>query len=1491
MEPLECRQLLTAVTVNTALDVVDDTDGYTSLREALAYANSHAGDDTIVFDSSLAGKTITLTNGQLTISDTTGMTTIIGLGDDQLTISGNRTSRVFFIEERAKASISGLTITQGAVFPYYGCGGGINNVGDLTITNCNITNNSAAYSGGGLSTKGPGTTTIRNCVFSENTAEFGGAVSGSTLIMMSDSTISGNHATEDGGGIYGNGTQTITRCTIINNSASSGGGVFLGYDTVLTDCTIAHNSADTIGGGVLNCCVTNTIVNCTIIGNTAGVSGGGIYGYKPDTPGYGPESLVLTNTIVTDNASTKSPDIDGMVKASYCLIGDTTGTTLAIPSANNLIGVAPKLGALGDYGGPTQTIPLLNGSPAINAGSDNCASNIDTDQRGYERLVGKHVDIGAYEYGATDVTPPTITLTVPSTTNTTTLPISVTLVDITNDELDTIGVFLDIDMNHDGVFSGGGDRTIPVTQTLSDAWSTLWTSLSLTEGTYQLRARAYDMAGNAGIATATVTVDTTAPTSSVAAFPLLTMSKTFDVSWSGSDSDIGSGIAYYDVYVSDDGGDFVLWKSQTTETSGSYTGEYGHYYAFYSVATDKAGNVEATPNTAVVAQIADNYAPTVDMIVLNKRAPNTNDLLTAQVEASDANKDKITFTYSWKVNGVVVQESTDNTLDLSKEGFGNVGDVITVTVTPNDGTVDGQTLTNAGVTVVNSAPTVTVKLDNASPKTNDLLTATANASDADGDSVSLVYQWKVNGVVVQESADNTFDLSVAGHGDLHDIITVTVTPNDGACDGTPVTSENAVVANTAPAVSVAIDTTSPKTNDLLTAVVNATDADGTPLTLRYVWYVNGIVVKGSTENTLDLSNACCGDVGDTITVMALYSDGEANGTVVGGNPAVVADTAPVVSVTLSNDSPKSRDVLTAVTNVQDADGDQVALNYQWSVNGVVVQNSSQKTLDLGIPGYGDVGDVISVIVTSNDGTLDGAAATSENATVVNSAPTVTAHLNKDRVTKNDSLSVIVSANDVDGDPIGIMLVWDVNGVVQTDCCTIASGETVSRDIAWDPASRTIGDVLTLDVGAADEVSGSWDVTLTATAGDPLATVGFFDAATRTVYLRNSNTDGSADTSFVCSQATKNSIAIVGDWNGDGLDTLGLYEQATGKVSIWNGVPTGNADETFYYGPAGNNWTPLAGDWDGDGKDTIGLFNASNSTFYLKNTLAGGKADLKFQYGPAGSNWTAMAGDWDGNGVDTIGLFNAANSTFYLKNTNAGGKADLKPQYGPAGCSWTAMAGDWNGDGTDTIGFYGNADHLFRLKNTNAGGKADLKFQYGSATAGWTPLAGVWDTQSPLMAAAGENVHIDNVSSLTRSELAPIVDAAISRLANQCHLDADAFAKLKNTQIVVTDLADGTLGMAQGDTVYLDSNAAGYGWFADSTPNADEEYQLSADGKELKAVASEAIDRIDLLTVVEHELGHVLGHVDVEAALESIMSESLPSAVRRSVFDAEELLQV
>ena len=271
---------------------------------------------------------------------------------------------------------------------------------------------------------------------------------------MSSSTFAGNHVSVGyGGGIFAEGSVTITSSSISGNTASSGGGIsadtvdvtsssiyantvtgmysgdgggISGHNIAIYSSTISHNSA-VFGGGLKGQArsvdghvIGSTVIvaSSTIFGNTADVAGG-----IEHTGGGLPEHglLTITNSIVAGNSAPIGPemtDVDGRASVRRSLIGNNTGTRLteaplgSPDSDGNLIGgpingvINPLLGPLADNGGPTWTHALLPGSPAIEAGDPAIQhSFIEFDQRGapYYRVADGDLpddiimDIGAYE--------------------------------------------------------------------------------------------------------------------------------------------------------------------------------------------------------------------------------------------------------------------------------------------------------------------------------------------------------------------------------------------------------------------------------------------------------------------------------------------------------------------------------------------------------------------------------------------------------------------------------------------------------------------------------------------------------------------------------------------------------------------------------------------------------------------------------------------------------------------------------------------------------------------------------------------------------------------------------------------------------------------------------------------------------------------------------------------------------------------------------------
>ena len=297
--------------------------------------------------------------------------TIVGSGARTTIIDGGASATVVTVNNAgAQVSLSGLTIRNGLGVSQGG--GGIHNVGTLTITNTTVSGNSSNDSGtaaGGLG---------------------GGIYNAGTLTVL-QSTVSGNSVTRYqigaipfGAGIYNTGKLTITNSTLSGNQAADywpagapyGGGIAnVGGTVMISNATISNNSA---------------LIHTPY--GTAGTYGGGIYNAGPTMP-------TLQNSIVANNKL--GGNCNGVVNSDgYNLSGDTT---CSLNGPGDQKSTNPMLGPLQNNGGPTQTMALLAGSPAMLAGNPNGCTDgngqlLTTDQRGVARPSSGPCDIGAYQH-------------------------------------------------------------------------------------------------------------------------------------------------------------------------------------------------------------------------------------------------------------------------------------------------------------------------------------------------------------------------------------------------------------------------------------------------------------------------------------------------------------------------------------------------------------------------------------------------------------------------------------------------------------------------------------------------------------------------------------------------------------------------------------------------------------------------------------------------------------------------------------------------------------------------------------------------------------------------------------------------------------------------------------------------------------------------------------------------------------------------------------
>jgi len=436
-----------------------DNAGTGSLRNAITQAEGNGDDptvDLIQFDPAVSAVDL-----DSALPAITHPLTIEGPGADALSVRRSGSASGPFPLFPVNPSDLTFTVT----------------IRDVTISGAVAT----GFAGGAVGKSGPGALVLDSVVIGGNNAATAPALffdQGQTTV--SNSTLTDNHSTLSGGAIAAQqagpgvtGTATVVNSTIEGNSSPEfGGAVFIqdGTDITFLSSTIAQNTANDDnnasgdGGGIYNNSSTVHIANTILAGNTVGPGASSADGQCAGA------------AFASSGFNLRSADDPG------CSGFDATG---------DIVEADPKIGALGDNGGPTPTIALLTGSPAIDAGNTDtpvdgffptCPS---ADQRGVSRLGPSRCDIGAFEKRSQTTTtlacsPASLTLGSGSST------CAATVTDVAG----LVSPSGPVSFKTDGVgtFAGGGACTLAMSTATTASCSVGYTPDAVGTGTHLIGA-------------------------------------------------------------------------------------------------------------------------------------------------------------------------------------------------------------------------------------------------------------------------------------------------------------------------------------------------------------------------------------------------------------------------------------------------------------------------------------------------------------------------------------------------------------------------------------------------------------------------------------------------------------------------------------------------------------------------------------------------------------------------------------------------------------------------------------------------------------------------------------------------------------------------------------------------------------------------------------------------------------------------------------------
>jgi uncharacterized repeat protein (TIGR01451 family) len=369
-----------AGTAQAAVFTIADGD-VAGLIAAINTANGNAQADVI---NLAAAGSYTLTTVDNTSAGPNGLPLLTG-DSAPLVINGNGAllrrnpasadMRLLRLASGSSLTLNNLRLENGRTSD---SGGAILSGGTLVLTGCALSNHSAGGDGGAVMVEA-GSLAASSTLFANNEAGLngGGLLNlGNTAVNLDRVRLHANHAEQNGGGLANLGTALISASLIDANTTGSanGAGIFTQFDLELIGSTVSGNLAGGPVGGVASAAGAVRIDQSTVTANQAGSIGGVFINPLPGN------SLRLRNSLVAGNSGAQVSGAQGP------------------GSGNNLTAGTPGIGVLRDNGGPLPTHALLPSSSAINGGNNSIVPAGSFDMRGYARISGAQVDIGAVEF-------------------------------------------------------------------------------------------------------------------------------------------------------------------------------------------------------------------------------------------------------------------------------------------------------------------------------------------------------------------------------------------------------------------------------------------------------------------------------------------------------------------------------------------------------------------------------------------------------------------------------------------------------------------------------------------------------------------------------------------------------------------------------------------------------------------------------------------------------------------------------------------------------------------------------------------------------------------------------------------------------------------------------------------------------------------------------------------------------------------------------------